>query len=54
MKTENFWNDFLKSGRVDDYLNFVNSRKENGTGERDCESFYNRGTGYKRDEGGGE
>ncbi|MBQ2286326.1 MAG: hypothetical protein U0K18_04385 [Acutalibacteraceae bacterium] len=54
MKTDNFWNDFLKSGRIDDYLTFVNSRKENGTSERDCKSFYNRGTGDKGNESGGE
>ena len=54
MKTDEYWNDFLKSGRVDDYLSFVNSRRESFFGERNTEPNYNRGTGDKGNEVRGE
>ena len=54
MENEKSWENFLKSGSVSDYLTFVNSRKENGTGEGIREAFYNRGFDDKGNEHGGE
>ena len=54
MENEKSWENFLKSGSVSDYLTFVNSRKENETGEGIRDAFYNRGFGDKGNERGGE
>lgn len=54
MENEKSWENFLKSCSVSDYLTFVNSRKENGTGEGIRDAFYNRGFGDKGNEHGGE
>lgn len=54
MENENLWNNFLKSGSINDYLTFVSTRKENETGERNTGSFYNGGFGDKGNERRGE
>lgn len=54
MENENLWNNFLKSGSIDDYLSFVSTRKENGTGEGNTGSLYNGGFGNKGNERGGK
>ncbi len=54
METENAWFRFMKSGKVDDYLNFVETHKENKISERNGDSFYNRGACNKGNECGGE
>ncbi len=54
METENAWLTFMKSGKVSDYLNFVDSFKENKISERNGNSFYNRGLSDKGNERGGE
>ncbi|MEE1239688.1 MAG: hypothetical protein UHO61_07180 [Acutalibacteraceae bacterium] len=54
MENENLWNNFLKSGSIDDYLTFVSTRKEYEVSGREGSPFYNGGFGDKGDERGGE
>ena len=54
MGVEKSWDKFLKSGSVSDYLNFVNSRKENEISEGNIDAFYNGCIGYKGNERRGE
>lgn len=54
MKTEKSWEKFLFSGKVDDYLNFVNSRREKEISEGNGNAFYNGSFSDKGNEGRGE
>lgn len=54
MENKNLWNNFLKSGSINDYLTFVSTRKENETGEGNRSPIYNGGFGDKGNERGGE
>ncbi len=54
METEKSWEKFLQSGSINDYLTFVNSRKENEIIEGIRDAFYNRGIGDKGNERGRE
>ena len=54
METENAWIRFMKSGKVSDYLTFVDSCKENKISDGQSNSFYNRGTCNKGNECRGE
>lgn len=54
METDKNWIKFIKSGKVADYLNFVNSCKENELSGGYGNTVYNRGACNKRNEGGGE
>ncbi len=54
MEIEKSWEKFLKSGSVNDYLTFVNSRKEHEISEGSRDAFYNRGFGDKGNERWGE
>lgn len=51
---ENAWIRFMKSGKVSDYLTFVDSCKENKISDGQSNSFYNRGTCNKGNECRGE
>ncbi len=54
MEKEKSWLKFLTSGKVEDYLTYVNSCKGSeilGTGNN---PFHDRGVGYKAGECGGE
>lgn len=50
MDLEKSWEKFYKSGKVEDYLAFVNTRKENELINGTTNPFYNRGLGYQGDE----
>ena len=54
MENEIYWNRFIKSGKVADYLEFVNSCKENELSGRYGDTVYDRGSCYKGNEGRGE
>ena len=54
MESDKCWMRFIKSGKVADYLEFVNSCKENELSGRYGDTVYNRGSCYKGNEGGGE
>ena len=53
MEQNEYWNKFIRSGKISDYINYVNSCKENGILERNDNTFYdsgpnNKGTEYGR------
>lgn len=50
MKNEKAWKKFLFSGKVEDYLNFVNSHREKELSEGIGNAFYDRSIGYKGNE----
>ena len=54
METDKNWIRFIKSGKIADYLNFVNSCKENELSGGYGNTVYNRGACNKRNEGWGE
>ncbi|MBP3599937.1 MAG: hypothetical protein J6J30_02535 [Clostridia bacterium] len=54
MTPEKEWLRFLKSGRVADYLNYVNSCKENMISGGTTDTVHNRGLGNKGNERRGE
>ncbi|MBR7133901.1 MAG: hypothetical protein IKD04_10270 [Clostridia bacterium] len=54
MDTDKSWIRFIKSGKVADYLNYVNSCKENEISDGITNTVYNRGLGNKGNERGGE
>ena len=53
MQTQNYWNLFLKSGSVADYLTYLDS-KENIDSDTVANTVYSRGISNKRDECGRE
>ena len=54
MEKENLWARFEKSGKVTDYLYFLNSRKGGEESGRAGQPFYNRSLGDKGNENRGE
>ena len=54
METQENWLKFVISGRVDDYLKYVDSCHKQNISEGSADAFYNRSSGYKRDERGGK
>ena len=48
------WQRFIESGSVKDYLNYVNSCKENGISDRITNTVHDRGIGNKGNECRGE
>lgn len=54
MQTDKNWIKFIKSGKVADYLQFVNSVKENDLRDGAANTVYNGRFSNKRDERGGE
>lgn len=54
MESDKNWIRFIKSGKVDDYLKFVNSFKENELSGEFGDTLHNRGTCNKGNERGGE
>ena len=48
MQSENYWNLFLKSGSVADYLTYLGS-KEKEKSDTITNKIYGRGNSYKRD-----
>ena len=48
MKSENYWNTFLKSGSVADYLTYLGS-KEKEKSDTIANQIYCRGNSNKRD-----
>lgn len=54
MISEKEWMRFLKSGKVADYLSYVNSCKENRISDGTTDTVHDRGLGNKGNERGGE
>lgn len=54
MDTQKSWNRFIKSGKVGDYLAFVNSCKEKEISEGCSNEIYNTSLGYKGNANRGE
>ncbi len=54
METEKNWIKFIKSGKVADYLQFVNSVKEKDLRDGTANTVYNGRFGNKGNERGGE
>jgi len=54
MEPQKNWLKFVISGRVDDYLNFVNSCRKHNISEDNTDAFYNRSLSDKGNEGRGE
>ena len=54
MEIEKSWEKFMRSGSVNHYLSFVNSRKEHEISEGNRDALYNRGFGNKGNERGRE
>ena len=54
MIPEKEWTRFLKSGKVDDYLNYVNSCKENMITDGVADTLHNRGFSNKGNDRRGE
>ena len=51
MESQKNWLKFIISGRVDDYLKFVNSCRKHNIREDNTNAFYDRRPSYKGDEG---
>ena len=54
METEKNWIRFIKSGKVNDYLSYVNSCKEKEINGGFWDTVHHRGLGNKGNERGGE
>lgn len=54
MDTQKLWNRFIKSGKIGDYLVFVNSCKEKEIIEGCSNKVYNQSFGYKGNGNRGE
>ena len=54
MDTDKSWLKFIKSGSPADYLEYVNSTKENEISGRNANTVHNRGTCNKGNQCGGE
>jgi hypothetical protein len=54
LENDKNWIKFIKSGKVADYLQFVNSVKEKDLRDGTANTVYNRGFSNKRDECGRE
>ena len=54
MMTDENWTKFIQSGKVTDYLEYVNSSKENGNTGGNTNSVYRTGVSNKGNERGGE
>ncbi len=54
METDKTWLRFIKSGKVSDYLEFVNTCKEKNISGGYGDTVYNRGISNKGNEGRGE
>jgi hypothetical protein len=54
MESEKNWLRFIKSGKVNDYLSYVNSCKENEINGGFRDTVHHRGLGNKGNECGGE
>lgn len=54
MHTDKNWIKFIKSGKIADYLQFVNSAKENDLRDGVANTVYNGRLGNQGNERGGE
>ena len=54
MEAQASWEQFVKSGRINDYLAFVNFRREKEVSERGSDEIYDRSACNKGNECRGE